>query len=53
MYSERMNLNVDAKENITITNGVTEGLYGFLQSFLNPGDEVIVMEPGIVSFLFL
>ena len=36
---------VDADEEITITSGATEGLCATLLGLLDPGDEVILMEP--------
>ena len=38
-------LAVDADEEITITSGATEGLCATLLGLLDPGDEVILMEP--------
>lgn len=30
---------------VTITHGATQGLYSALQALLNPGDEVVILEP--------
>jgi N-succinyldiaminopimelate aminotransferase len=38
-------LEVDADEEVTITSGATEGLCATLLGLLDPGDEVILMEP--------
>ena len=36
--------------NIIITNGAKQGLYGLFQVLLNPGDEVLLSRPCWVSF---
>jgi N-succinyldiaminopimelate aminotransferase len=36
---------IDPSAEVTITNGVTEGLHAALLSLIDPGDEVIVFEP--------
>jgi aspartate/methionine/tyrosine aminotransferase len=36
---------IDPSAEVTITNGVTEGLHAALLSLVDPGDEVIVFEP--------
>ncbi len=36
---------VSAPENVQITVGATEALFAVMQAFVNPGDEVMVLEP--------
>ena len=36
---------VRAPENVQITVGATEALFAVMQAFVNPGDEVVVLEP--------
>ncbi len=36
---------VSAPENVQITVGATEALFAAMQAFINPGDEVVVLEP--------
>lgn len=40
----------DAKSEICITAGTQEGLYAVFTAFLNPGDEVLVPNPGFLSY---
>jgi len=47
--SRKNNLNVDPDSEVIITTGATEGLYIAIFSLLNPGDEVILFEPGFVG----
>ncbi len=43
--------NVDArKENVLCTSGASEGLHLALEALVNPGDEVIVPDPGFVAY---
>ena len=39
------NLDVDAEQHVTITVGVTEAIVVTLMSLINPGDEVVIIEP--------
>lgn len=42
---------VDArKENVLCTSGASEGLHLSLEALVNPGDEVIVPDPGFVAY---
>ena len=43
-YQELNNIDVSADE-ILVTNGVTQSAFAALMCFVNPGDEVIVLEP--------
>ena len=36
---------VSTPENVQITVGATEALFAIMQAFINPGDEVVVLEP--------
>jgi len=40
----------DAKDEICITAGTQEGLYAILQAYVDPGDEVLVPDPGFLSY---
>ena len=44
-------IGVDPDRNITVTAGNMEGVKTLLRSLLNPGDEVIVTDPGFASHL--
>eukprot|EP00127_Corallochytrium_limacisporum_P006234 Clim_evm10s222 gene=Clim_evmTU10s222 len=45
-YSKRLNReSINPLTEVMVSVGVTQGLYAAIQSFVNPGDEVIVMEP--------
>src|SRR5438477_10035334 len=35
---------------VCITAGTEEGLYAIVQAYVNPGDEVLVPNPGFVSY---
>ena len=43
--SARLGRSVTAPENVQITVGATEALFAFMQAFIDPGDEVVVLEP--------
>ena len=40
----------DPKSEICITAGTQEGLFAIFQAYLNPGDEVLVPNPGFVAY---
>src|ERR1700737_986125 len=40
----------DDPNRVCITAGTEEGLYAIVQAFVNPGDEVLVPNPGFVSY---
>jgi len=44
-YSEWYGMNVDPRAHLTVTCGATEAMAATLLAIVNPGDEVIVMEP--------
>ncbi len=43
----------DPKSEVCVTAGTQEGLYAIVQAFLDPGDEVLVPNPGFVSYATL
>jgi aspartate aminotransferase len=40
----------DPKSEVCVTAGTEEGLYSLFQAFVDPGDEVLVPNPGFVSY---
>eukprot|EP01135_Chromosphaera_perkinsii_P010738 Nk52_evm17s2209 gene=Nk52_evmTU17s2209 len=50
-YSKHLNHKLDPNSEILVTVGVTEGLYATFQALINPGDEVIVLEPAFDIYL--
>ena len=44
-YMERYNLYYNPKNEILITVGASEGVDAVLRAILNPGDEIIVVQP--------
>lgn len=46
-----MGLTFDPVQEITVTNGATEGIYDIIQALVGPGDEVIVFEPFYDSYV--
>ena len=44
-YGKQIGRTIDPKTEVTVSVGATEGLFAIMQSFLNEGDEVIVLEP--------
>ncbi|MBT4889990.1 MAG: aminotransferase class I/II-fold pyridoxal phosphate-dependent enzyme, partial [Rhodospirillales bacterium] len=45
------NLNVDWETNVLVTSGATEALAGALLALINPGDEVVLIEPVYDSYI--
>lgn len=43
----------DPKSDIVVTAGTQEGLYAIFQAYVNPGDEVLVPNPGFISYAML
>ncbi|MCA9913024.1 MAG: aminotransferase class I/II-fold pyridoxal phosphate-dependent enzyme, partial [Anaerolineae bacterium] len=39
------NLNIDPDEGVVVTSGASEGVFSAVMSVVNPGDEVILLEP--------
>lgn len=50
-FLKRYAVTVDADKEITITPGATYGIYTAFTSFLQKGDEVIVLEPAYDSYI--
>ncbi|HEX7150109.1 MAG TPA: pyridoxal phosphate-dependent aminotransferase [Thermoanaerobaculia bacterium] len=46
-------LDVDPKSDICVTAGTQEGLFSIFTAFVNPGDEVLVPDPGFLSYVTL
>ena len=44
-YSPILGRDIDPKKEVAVTTGATEGILATLMAFVDPGDEVIVMEP--------
>jgi aspartate/methionine/tyrosine aminotransferase len=44
-YSPKFGRELDALNEITITVGASEALFALMQGLVNPGDEVIILEP--------
>src|SRR3982074_825839 len=43
----------DAKSDVCVTAGTQEALYAIFQAYVNPGDEVLVPNPGFLSYAAL
>lgn len=50
-YRKRYGARFDPENNIVITLGSTEGLFLTLLAVLNPGDEVLIPDPGYPSYV--
>jgi N-succinyldiaminopimelate aminotransferase len=50
-YKELYELNYDPEKQITITVGATEAIYVVINALVNPGDEVVVLEPFYDSYV--
>lgn len=50
IYSERLGWQVHPDKHVTVTCGVTEGIVISLMAILNPGDEIIILEPAHDNF---
>jgi len=40
----------DAKSEVCVTAGTEEALYAIFQAYVNPGDEVLIPNPGFISY---
>lgn len=49
-YKRRFNVEYDAKSEVLITVGGSEGIDMAIRSVINPGDEVLVVEPSFVCY---
>lgn len=50
-YKSFYDLNFDIESQITVTNGATEAIFCTALALINPGDEVIVLEPFYDSYI--
>ena len=50
MYSQRLGWQVQPDEHIVVTCGVTEALAAAMLAVLNPGDEIIILDPAHETF---
>lgn len=50
-YNQLYHTNIDANTEITITPGATYALYTAISTVVQPGDEVIVLEPAYDSYI--
>ena len=51
MYTERLGWSVDAATHVTVACGVTEAMNAALLATLNPGDEVLIIEPAHENYV--
>ena len=50
LYTQRLGWAVHPDKHVTVTCGVTEGIVTSILSILNPGDELIILEPAHDNF---
>ncbi len=50
IWEQNTNHTIDPNKNILITAGGTEALYLSYAAFLNPGDEILISDPGWVTY---
>jgi aspartate/methionine/tyrosine aminotransferase len=50
-YTARLGWTVDPAKNITVTCGVTEAVNAAMLAILNPGDEILILEPAHENFI--
>lgn len=50
-YKKFYQLNYDSESEITVTVGATEAIYVVITALINPGDEVVVLEPFYDSYV--
>ena len=50
-YLEKFDLHYDRADEILITMGASEGIDLALRALVDPGDEVLVVEPAYVSYI--
>ena len=51
LYTERLGWQVDAAKHVTVACGVTEAMNSAMLGVLNPGDEVIIIEPAHENYI--
>ena len=49
-YRDRFHVDYNAKENCIVTVGGSEGIDIAIRAILNPGEEMIVLDPGYVAY---
>ena len=49
-YFARFGIRYDPESEVLVTQGVTQGLYLASMTFLNPGDEVLMPDPGYLCY---
>jgi len=50
-FTRRLGWQVDPSANVTVTCGVTEAVNSAMLSILNPGDEIVIIEPAHENFI--
>ncbi len=50
LYTDRLGWQVEADEHIVVTCGVTEALAAAMLAVLNPGDEILILDPAHETF---
>lgn len=50
-YTPRLGWDVNADEHVTVTCGVTEAVNAAMLAVLNPGDEIIIIEPAHENYI--
>jgi aspartate/methionine/tyrosine aminotransferase len=51
LYTERLGWAVNPAEHVTVTCGVTEAINAAMLAILNPGDEIVIIEPAHETFV--
>lgn len=51
LYTEQLGWTVDPVQNVTVTCGVTEAINSAMLAMLNPGEEIIIIEPAHENFI--
>jgi aminotransferase len=49
-YSDEYDLDYDPDSGIIVTNGVAEGVYLAMNALLNPGDQILIPDPGWLNY---
>jgi aspartate/methionine/tyrosine aminotransferase len=49
-WAQCYGLTIDPETEVTVTSGATEAIFGAIQAFLGPGDEIIAFEPFYDSY---
>jgi aminotransferase len=51
LYTQRLGWQVNPADHVTVTCGVTEGVNASMLAILNPGDEVVIIEPAHENYI--